>query len=366
MVFRVRWQQTATSALVVAFKHIILNRERGVEEEVVKQFIKEAKIYEQLGKHENVMYCHGVIMQLDRNHSAESGKNNALESDSGCIKDNSQRSDTENNGLISSDGLKFGLLLAYCEVGTVMELIQQARQFFKANEKAQLEYNKKLRELGYYRPPRAPAHASKPGILLYYSWRMRIDLALHIAKGLQYMHSKNVVHRDLTSYNVMLKWSKDKRKLVCKVGDFNLSKAIAEQLNGTIYVPNSIELHSPEWCADEIINVKGASYSKESDVFSLGIILWELITLRLPWADETRGSVHRQIMVIKLKMDSQRLELRADRIQGVPLMQEAFDKLSALVLQCQHADRTQRPSLDGLIQTVTQVRDMFEEDDFMF
>lgn len=56
-----------------------------------------------------------------------------------------------------------------------------------------------------------------------------------------YMHSQNIVHRDLTSYNLLVtdKWE-------CKLSDFNLSRAITET-----QIPHSGQINSPEWSAPE-------------------------------------------------------------------------------------------------------------------
>ncbi len=64
---------------------------------------------------------------------------------------------------------------------------------------------------------------------------------MQAAAAVDYMHSQGVVHRDLTSYNLLVtdKWE-------CKLADFNLSRAITDT-----QIPHSGQLNSPEWSAPE-------------------------------------------------------------------------------------------------------------------
>eukprot|EP01025_Chloroclados_australasicus_P069715 TRINITY_DN9878_c0_g1_i5.p1 TRINITY_DN9878_c0_g1~~TRINITY_DN9878_c0_g1_i5.p1 ORF type:complete len:1226 (-),score=163.94 TRINITY_DN9878_c0_g1_i5:2141-5818(-) len=350
MVFKVRWEP---SGIEVALKHVAL-KEYGVDEEVVRQFIKEAKIYKQLSypRHENVMHCYGVCIEMESRRGKEDPR----------ISSNEQRDDSDLGRLIPSNGLRFGLLLEYCEVGTVMELIKEARQYYRSQNKMFQQFNQKYDWENMAKLPRAPTTISDPEILLYYSWRMRFDLAIQIARGLQHMHSKNVVHRDLTSYNVMLKMSNDRRRLVCKVGDFNLSKYL-KYMQPQI---NSIEIVSPEWQAHEVI--QGEAYSRESDVFSFGVILWELVTLRTPWGDDYEESRCNKCVVIGRRMfnpSDEHLELTKDAIYGIPLIKPVFDRVASMIRRCQDRTKFSRPTLEQIIADLTEVRDMFEEDDLL-
>lgn len=80
-----------------------------------------------------------------------------------------------------------------------------------------------------------------PGWKLYGSWLTRLELAKQAAAGLAFMHCQSVVHRDFTSYNVLVsdKWE-------AKLADFNLSRAITDT-----QIPHSGLLNSPEWSAPE-------------------------------------------------------------------------------------------------------------------
>lgn len=80
-------------------------------------------------------------------------------------------------------------------------------------------------------------------------------------------------NRDLKSPNILV----DKHWRV-KVCDFNLSRFMEEQC-----VLSSLAATNPRWLAPEILSGQGYTFS--SDVYSFGIILWELMTWQVPWHD---------------------------------------------------------------------------------
>ncbi|KAL6490906.1 hypothetical protein MHYP_G00012510 [Metynnis hypsauchen] len=107
---------------------------------------------------------------------------------------------------------------------------------------------------------------------VYLSWSVRMGLGLDIARGLQYLHSKGIFHRDLTSKNCLVRWEND----VCTavVGDFGLAEKIPDYSDGTQKQPLAI-VGSPYWMAPEVL--RGEQYDEKVDVFAYGIILCEII-----------------------------------------------------------------------------------------
>jgi serine/threonine protein kinase len=101
------------------------------------------------------------------------------------------------------------------------------------------------------------------------------QIALQIALGLTYLHHSNIIHRDLKSANILLD-----TQLNPRITDFGLSKhdASAQQLSS---VGATLDV---KWVAPDILRGSGKG-NKTSDIYSYGVVLWELFTGREPFAE---------------------------------------------------------------------------------
>ncbi|KAG4395492.1 hypothetical protein AAZX31_20G215600 [Glycine max] len=105
--------------------------------------------------------------------------------------------------------------------------------------------------------------------------KRRIKMALDVARGMNCLHTSTptIVHRDLKSPNLLV----DKNWNV-KVCDFGLSR-----LKHNTFLSSKSTAGTPEWMAPEVL--RNEPSNEKCDVYSFGVILWELATLRLPWSE---------------------------------------------------------------------------------
>ncbi|WJX93266.1 hypothetical protein P8452_74813 [Trifolium repens] len=118
----------------------------------------------------------------------------------------------------------------------------------------------------------------------YLDRRKRLIIAMDAAFGMEYLHSKNIVHFDLKCDNLLVNL-KDPLRPICKVGDFGLSKIKRNTL-----VTGGVRGTLP-WMAPELLNGNSNKVSEKVDVFSFGILLWEILTGEEPYANMHYGAI---------------------------------------------------------------------------
>ncbi|KAG2679630.1 hypothetical protein I3760_11G059200 [Carya illinoinensis] len=118
----------------------------------------------------------------------------------------------------------------------------------------------------------------------YLDRRKRLIIAMDAAFGMEYLHSKNIVHFDLKCDNLLVNL-KDPSRPICKVGDFGLSKIKKNTL-----VSGGVRGTLP-WMAPELLNGSSNKVSEKVDVFSFGIVLWEILTGEEPYANMHYGEI---------------------------------------------------------------------------
>lgn len=116
------------------------------------------------------------------------------------------------------------------------------------------------------------------------TWTRRLRMAKDVAAGLLHLHSRSppILHRDVKSLNILVTTD-----LTLKVADMGLSK-LAEEVQGGSKVSTGGGAN-PRWLAPEVLN--GKKPSMESDLFSFGVVLWELLTWKVPWSEENVWAV---------------------------------------------------------------------------
>lgn len=151
-----------------------------------------------------------------------------------------------------------------------------------------------------------------------FSTKKRLEMFVTICQAVQHAHQKGVIHRDLKPSNIMV--TLHDGKPVPKVIDFGISKAIAQKLTDkTLFTRYGQMIGTPQYMSPEQAEMSGLDVDTRSDVYSLGVILYELLTGTTPLEIETlREAGHAEMLRLiqdqEAPKPSTRLSTLADRL----------------------------------------------------
>ncbi|KAK8956644.1 Serine/threonine-protein kinase HT1 [Platanthera zijinensis] len=160
-----------------------------------------------------------------------------------------------------------------------------------------------------------------------------LRVAIDVSKGMNYLHQNNIIHRDVKTANLLM----DKNEVV-KVADFGVARVKTQ--SGVM----TAETGTYRWMAPEVIEHK--PYDHKADVFSFGIMMWELLTGKLPY--EYLTPLQAAVGVLKKGLRP-------------TIPKDAHPKLAALLEKCWQRDPALRPDfleiLDALHRIAKEVRE---------
>ncbi len=111
------------------------------------------------------------------------------------------------------------------------------------------------------------------------SWKEALHFSMQISKALIHAHSRGIIHRDIKPHNIMIL-----RDGSVKVADFGIARLTSTQNTLTQQTLGSVHYISPE-------QAKGSSIDARTDIYSLGVVMYEMLTGRLPFEGENAVSI---------------------------------------------------------------------------
>ena len=109
---------------------------------------------------------------------------------------------------------------------------------------------------------------------------------MQVCHAVQHAHQKGIIHRDIKPSNVMV--TLHDGKPVPKVIDFGIAKATNQRLTEqTLFTRYAQMIGTPEYMSPEQAEMSGLDIDTRTDIYSLGVLLYELLTGSTPFAGET-------------------------------------------------------------------------------
>lgn len=150
---------------------------------------------------------------------------------------------------------------------------------------------------------------------------IRTLIALDVARGLEYLHGKGMIHRDLKSLNILL--DENYRAKIC---DFGMARIKSEG-------PKTGLIGTAHWMAPEVL-LSAPDYDQKVDVYSYGIFLWELLTGDMPYKDMKQSQI-----TVGVTMENMR----------PPLPENGPSRIIELIQSCWHNSPSERPTMSRVV-----------------
>ena len=167
------------------------------------------------------------------------------------------------------------------------------------------------------------------------TWPTKYNIGMDIAYGLKYLHDRGIIHRDLKSLNVLLD-----NELNAKICDFGLAKVKTQSQSTTTMGGGAGTIL---WMAPELFGMR-AKNTEKTDVYALGMVLYELLTHKLPFADFLDGKKAEYVVPRWLENGER------------PEMPSYGDRnFKDLIQRCWHQNSGSRPTADQVASRLEEM-----------
>ncbi|PIN09163.1 Tyrosine kinase [Handroanthus impetiginosus] len=153
--------------------------------------------------------------------------------------------------------------------------------------------------------------------------RVVVQLALDLSRGLSYLHSKKIVHRDVKAENMLLETQR-----TLKIADFGVARVEAQNPRDMTGETGTLGYMAPEV-------LDGKPYNRKCDVYSFGICLWEIYCCDLPYPDLSFAEVSSAVV---------RQNLRPEIPRCCP------SALANIMKKCWDTNPEKRPDMDEVVR----------------
>jgi len=181
-------------------------------------------------------------------------------------------------------------------------------------------------------------------------WHQQLKIATDIADAMEYLHSlePQIIHRDLKSLNCLLDEpvvSKDCEPFV-KVADFGMARRwdpLRKLTRGC---------GTCHWMAPEV--AAGTDYEAKADVFSYGMVLWEILILKVPFQELSASSCSEMLV-----------RGRRPKVEDAKFPEQCPEELITLMTRCWSQDPRERPEFEEVLELLLdiEVNDEEKEED---
>ncbi|CAK7346543.1 unnamed protein product [Dovyalis caffra] len=160
------------------------------------------------------------------------------------------------------------------------------------------------------------------------AFKIVIQLALDLSRGLSYLHSEKIVHRDVKTENMLLDATR-----TLKIADFGVARVEAQNPRDMTGETGTLGYMAPEV-------LDGKPYNRKCDVYSFGICLWEIYCCDMPYPDLSFAEVSSAVV---------RQHLRPEIPRCCP------SSLASVMRKCWDANPEKRPEMDGVVRLLEAI-----------